>query len=109
MEILGSTGMLKYQKVVASSPHRFLKLAGGEKDLRVLELPTPPLLQPLPNHSPTKQETGLGYLPRLLLGQEVQETSEKDPLQHRRRLLRNPGEGKINPFSHRRKISTLSQ
>lgn len=63
----------------------------------MLELPTPPLLQPLPDHSPAKQETGLGYLPGLLLGQKVQETSEKDPLQHRRKLLRNPWEGKINP------------
>lgn len=63
----------------------------------MLELPIPPLLQPLPDHSPAKQETRLGYLPVLRLGQEAQETSEKDPLEHKKRLLRNPWEGKINP------------
>lgn len=80
-----------------SSPQKFLNLVGKRKGLRVLELPIQPLLLPLPAHSWAKQETRLGCLPGPRLGQEVQETSEKDPPQHRRRLLRNPWEGKINP------------
>lgn len=75
----------------------FLTWLEREKGLRVLELPAPPLLQPLPTHSPAKQEIRPGSLPGPRLGQEPQETSEKDRLQHRRRLLRNPWEGKINP------------
>ena len=63
----------------------------------MLELPTHPLLLPLPAHNPAKQETRLGSLPRPRLGQEAQEMSEKDPLQYRRRLLRTPWEGEINP------------